>query len=285
MANINAAAVARSLLPAVESGNGDAGELDKQLEKAWRQQPEDLLPTGWTLPQPIPAVEKPPVALNQSMLKHDAENTTALTAGTPAFSHQPVRQQLPLTRRREPAMVSISPPLQGITPPPAVTARPLPALAPHSSDLPLSRERPEAGIEDKPLPDDQRMVPIPAAWSGKADPQPWIKNDLLPMPAAQHKAPLPTPPVAKPAASADGQHRINYTFTQWGSEHRVQLTAVRDGNQPLVVAMNPSDPLVSRRLQEAIISYAPAAKVILDDETTGDPRRNKPESPFAEDDE
>ncbi|MCU5773764.1 hypothetical protein N5923_09230 [Erwiniaceae bacterium BAC15a-03b] len=284
MANVIVAPVARPLLPVAKSDECNAGELDKQLEKAWQQQPEDLPPMGWALPQPIPAAEKPPVALNLSLLKRDAEIKTALTPGMPPISQQPVQQPLPLTRRHAPAIASISPPPE-ISAQPVVTERPLPPLASRSSDLPLSPERHEVDIADKPRSDERRIVPIPAAWSDKAAPQPWLRSDLLPMPVARHKAPLPALPVAKPAASEDGQHRISYAFTQWGSEHRVQLTAVRDGNQPLVVVMNPSDPLVSRRLQEAIVSSAPASQVILGDETADDQRRNKPELPFVEDDE
>lgn len=99
---------------------------------------------------------------------------------------------------------------------------------------------------------------------------------------------MPSHQEPKPVTNGNETNRINYSFTSWGNNHQVQVTTIRDGNQQLSVVMNPSDQLVSHRLQEAMLGQGSEANIVLTEALTNDQQnqhRNQHEIPFDEDEE
>ncbi|MFS2221660.1 hypothetical protein [Pantoea sp. B65] len=316
MANIITAVTAEPLLPLADTEDAAAGELDKQLEKASRQQPDPLLPTGWCPPLPVPLPEPLPLALSLPHSRSEADNTPTFSAvipvsgRTPAPSlHQPPpppsASVLPVDQPRSASAVTSAPPLPPLIsqlppPPPLVSQQPVagerpPAPAVSAAELsaatPAGDELSVALKVEKPRPEDHRGTPIPTPLPAR-DGHPSLNREFPPPSADRQRVrqiiPAQAQPVTKPVTDGNGQNRISYAFTSWGSEHRVQLTAVRDGNQQLTVMMNPSDPLVSRRLQEAMINNAPIMGAILAEERASDQqqqRRDKQPPANGEDEE
>ncbi|KOC91601.1 hypothetical protein NG42_05015 [Winslowiella iniecta] len=247
------------------------------------------LPLPLPLPMSVPVVRGsvPPEAQlppHSTMLVRDAlslpRNISPVVAPTPispvVSSPAPAfyPEHSARLRRDAPSVThNISPlpePHEVNSPAPAPLTRE--GLAAPGGTVLLSNNAPTARPLDKARREESSTVPSPAMSPARQSGEGWVAKDPLlkpkrgsqPLPAEAHARQIKSVPVA------EGQNRISYSFSSWGSQHRVVLTSVRDSSQQLSVIMTPSDALVSHRLQHAIITRPPVTEMTLWEDRAGD---------------
>lgn len=265
--------------------------LEERLKKAKKeQQPEAALPQG--LVWPLPQQPEQPLRSGFNVMHHSAIKESARQPHDESL--RPVSDLSRLSAHKHGQLISgatgklQAPNIESLLStdnnrqlPVAVTQQQHAAFSAESqttlnNEAPADFIAPERGGKEKHPQESANTLAIAPGLSSKTDRPDVVKPESSAAPFSQRHSVSEAPePPTKIVAGNEGQNKFSYTFTSWGSQHRVQLTTTRDVSQQMSVVMSPSDLLVSRRLQDAIASNSPGAGVVLREEAAGDEQQQR----------